>query len=99
MVLKLTKQKTQYGIDNTVAAGALYLANGIPNVIAGRIAGREWLSLTRWWSASDDDIAYCDRVVKKYIEKRGHRRPEDRLRAAVIGALVIMPLSCRECCV
>lgn len=37
----LMGQKTQYGVNNTVVAGALYLANGGSNVIAGRIAGRE----------------------------------------------------------
>ena len=29
-------------MDNVVVAGALYLANGGGNLIAGRLAGREW---------------------------------------------------------
>lgn len=37
---------------------------------------------------------YADRVVRKWIEKRGYRRPEDRLRAALFGAGVIGPVSC-----
>jgi hypothetical protein len=34
--------------------------------------------------------------VRKYIAKRGHRRPEDRLRAAVIASGIVTPLSARE---
>ncbi|WVQ86011.1 hypothetical protein IAT38_008179 [Cryptococcus sp. DSM 104549] len=37
---------------------------------------------------------YADRVTKKAMEKRGYRRPEDRLRAAIWGMAVIMPVSC-----
>ncbi|WRT70535.1 uncharacterized protein IL334_007533 [Kwoniella shivajii] len=37
---------------------------------------------------------WADSTVKKYMEKRGYRRPEDRLKAAFLGLMVIMPLSC-----
>ncbi|WVF68151.1 hypothetical protein IAT40_002914 [Kwoniella sp. CBS 6097] len=35
----------------------------------------------------------ADKTVKKYIEKRGYRRPEDRLRCAFFGLGVLMPIS------
>ena len=41
-------------------------------------------------------VALADRTVRRYIAKRGYRRPEDRLRAALLGSGVIMPLSCCE---
>ncbi|BEJ01175.1 hypothetical protein CcaverHIS631_0510320 [Cutaneotrichosporon cavernicola] len=37
---------------------------------------------------------YADSIVRKWIEKRGYRKPEDRLRAALIGTTLILPLSC-----
>lgn len=37
---------------------------------------------------------YADRIVKKFIRKRGYRRPEDRLHAALWGTGVITPVSC-----
>lgn len=37
--------------------------------------------------------AYADRIVKKYMEKRGYRRPEDRLKASFWGTLILMPIS------
>lgn len=36
---------------------------------------------------------YADGIVRKWIEKRGYRKPEDRLRAALIGTAIILPLS------
>nr|XP_019051257.1 dityrosine transporter [Kwoniella bestiolae CBS 10118]OCF30187.1 dityrosine transporter [Kwoniella bestiolae CBS 10118] len=36
---------------------------------------------------------WADKTVIKYIAKRGYRRPEDRLRSALLGIGVIMPLS------
>lgn len=35
----------------------------------------------------------ADATVRKYIKKRGYRRPEDRLRAAFWSLALIMPLS------
>ncbi|OCF33611.1 dityrosine transporter [Kwoniella heveanensis BCC8398] len=35
----------------------------------------------------------ADKTVKRYIEKRGYRRPEDRLRCAFFGLGVLMPVS------
>ncbi|WVR08471.1 hypothetical protein IAU60_005526 [Kwoniella sp. DSM 27419] len=35
----------------------------------------------------------ADKTVKKWIEKRGYRRPEDRLRAAYFGMGILMPAS------
>ncbi|WVQ95702.1 hypothetical protein IAU59_002801 [Kwoniella sp. CBS 9459] len=35
----------------------------------------------------------ADKTVKRYIEKRGYRRPEDRLRCAFFGLGVLMPIS------
>ncbi|GMK54479.1 hypothetical protein CspeluHIS016_0110650 [Cutaneotrichosporon spelunceum] len=37
---------------------------------------------------------YADGIVRKWIEKRGYRKPEDRLRAALVGTALILPLSC-----
>ncbi|CAK9786620.1 MFS general substrate transporter [Cutaneotrichosporon oleaginosum] len=37
---------------------------------------------------------YADRIVRSWIEKRGYRKPEDRLRAALIGTALVLPLSC-----
>ncbi|ORY35815.1 major facilitator superfamily domain-containing protein [Naematelia encephala] len=37
---------------------------------------------------------WADFMVKKYIKKRGYRRPEDRLRASLVGCGIIMPVSC-----
>jgi hypothetical protein len=34
---------------------------------------------------------YADRTVKRWIEKRGYRRPEDRLYSTLIGGGVIIP--------
>ena len=61
-------------------------------MIAGRVAGRE--SRVFRSAMMLRTTAYCDHVVRKYIAKRGYRRPEDRLRAAVIASGVVMPLSC-----
>ncbi|XAO22220.1 hypothetical protein I312_100988 [Cryptococcus bacillisporus CA1280] len=36
---------------------------------------------------------YADRIVKKCMEKRGYRRPEDRLKASFWGTLILMPIS------
>ncbi|EAL22919.1 hypothetical protein CNBA6880 [Cryptococcus deneoformans B-3501A] len=36
---------------------------------------------------------YADRIVKKYMGKRGYRRPEDRLKASFWGTLILMPIS------
>ncbi|WWD08489.1 hypothetical protein V865_006601 [Kwoniella europaea PYCC6329] len=36
---------------------------------------------------------WADAIVVKYIAKRGYRRPEDRLKSALFGIGVIMPLS------
>jgi MFS family permease len=35
-----------------------------------------------------------DGIVRKWIEKRGYRKPEDRLRAALVTTAAILPLSC-----
>lgn len=70
-------------------AGCLYLANGGGNIIGARIIGREF-------SLSAADVAMADATVRRYMVKRGHRRPEDRLRAAVLGIAFVMPLSCGE---
>ena len=34
---------------------------------------------------------HADKVVRQWVEKRGYRRPEDRLRAALLGGLLVMP--------
>lgn len=39
---------------------------------------------------------YADYTVRKWMEKRGYRRPEDRLRASLIGAGIVQPLSGRK---
>lgn len=39
-------------------------------------------------------VAYADKTMKRYIARRGYRRPEDRLRAAVLGLGVLLPCSC-----
>ncbi|TXT11164.1 hypothetical protein VHUM_01915 [Vanrija humicola] len=36
---------------------------------------------------------YADYTVRKWMEKRGYRRPEDRLRASLVGAGIVQPLS------
>jgi MFS family permease len=36
----------------------------------------------------------ADATVRRFIKKRGYRRPEDRLRAAVLGLGLIMPSTC-----
>lgn len=86
-------QKDKYGVHNVAVAGALYIANGGGNIIGGRLAGRRLEDILTARPA--DNIAYCDYVVRRYIDKRGFRRPEDRLRAAVLASGVLMPLSCR----
>lgn len=66
--------------------------NGAGNVISSKIAGRKCLSPNHL-----QDIygfaAYADRIVKKCMEKRGYRRPEDRLKASFWGTLILMPIS------
>lgn len=36
---------------------------------------------------------FADKTVKRYIEKRGYRRPEDRLRAAMWGTAIVAPVT------
>ncbi|CDZ98104.1 Synaptic vesicle transporter SVOP and related transporters (major facilitator superfamily) [Phaffia rhodozyma] len=36
---------------------------------------------------------YADKVVRKYIDKRGYRRPEDRLYSTLLGGGIILPVS------
>ena len=36
---------------------------------------------------------HADWTVRKWLEKRGFRRPEDRLYSTLIGALFVMPSS------
>lgn len=38
----------------------------------------------------------ADATVRRYIQRRGHRRPEDRLRASIFGLGILLPVSCRE---
>jgi hypothetical protein len=35
----------------------------------------------------------ADATVKRFIRKRGYRRPEDRLKGAILGVGLILPLS------
>lgn len=37
--------------------------------------------------------AMADATVKRFIRKRGYRRPEDRLKGAILGVGLILPLS------
>lgn len=39
---------------------------------------------------------WCDAVVKRYLKKRGYRRPEDRLKASLLGLGFLMPASSCE---
>ena len=36
---------------------------------------------------------HADHTVRKWLDKRGFRRPEDRLYATLLGALFVMPAS------
>lgn len=81
-------QGDQYGISNIMIIGTIFLASGAGNIVGSRIAGRK--SHERPLLI----IAMADATVRRYIAKRGYRRPEDRLRAAVLGLGCIMPISC-----
>ncbi|KAG2108054.1 major facilitator superfamily domain-containing protein [Suillus discolor] len=66
----------RYGITNEAIIGAFFLPNGLGSFVGALIAGR-----------------LSDTVVKRWREKRrGAWCPEDRLRAAWIGGLIV-PLS------
>ncbi|KAF9261792.1 MFS general substrate transporter [Marasmius fiardii PR-910] len=66
-----------YGIVNQAAVGLLYAPMGLGNFVGAPFAG--WLS---------------DQVLKRILKKRGSVWcPEDRLRPALLGAAVIVPLS------
>ncbi|KAG2108051.1 major facilitator superfamily domain-containing protein [Suillus discolor] len=67
----------RYGITNEAIIGAFFLPNGLGSFTGTLIAGR-----------------LSDTVVRRWREKRkGMWCPEDRLRAAWIGGLFIVPLS------
>jgi len=67
----------RYNIQNEVVIGALLLPGGLGSALGAPIAGR-----------------ISDQVVVRWRERRnGHWVPEDRLRAALPGALLLLPLS------
>ncbi|KAF9460888.1 major facilitator superfamily domain-containing protein [Collybia nuda] len=67
----------RYNITNEALIGACFLPCGIGNMIGAPLAGR-----------------LSDRVIVKWRQKRGGEwYPEDRLRAAMSGAMFLVPLS------
>ncbi|KAF8812965.1 MFS general substrate transporter, partial [Phlegmacium glaucopus] len=67
----------RYNIKNEALIGACFLPAGVGNMIGAPLAGR-----------------LSDRIVVYYRKKRGGEwYPEDRLRATLPGALILVPLS------
>lgn len=67
----------RFNITNALILGTFFLVPGAGNIVGSKLAGP--------WS---------DRTVKRWIEKRdGQRIPEDRLRCALLGSGVILPIS------
>lgn len=67
----------RFGITNALVLGTFYLVQGAGNILGSKLIGP--------WS---------DRTVNKWIEKRdGERIPEDRLRCALTGSGLILPVS------
>ncbi|KAG5735451.1 hypothetical protein E4T56_gene12846 [Termitomyces sp. T112] len=67
----------RYHITSTAIIGACFLPSGLGNMIGAPLAGR-----------------LSDRVVVAWRARRGGKwYPEDRLRAAIYGALIFIPLS------
>ncbi|KZO96853.1 MFS general substrate transporter, partial [Calocera viscosa TUFC12733] len=67
----------RYSITSVAILGLLYLAPGVGNLIGSRVAGVQ-----------------SDRAVKHSLKVRnGVFRPEDRLRATLFGAGVVLPVS------
>ncbi|KAJ3486280.1 hypothetical protein NLI96_g4353 [Meripilus lineatus] len=67
----------KFGIANEALLGALFIPNGIGNLLGAYISGR----------LSDKE------VIKRRKARGGEWCPEDRLRVALVGALVYAPLS------
>lgn len=88
--------KERYNITNVAVSGCLYLSTGIGTLIGSRIAGREchYPLLLPFTVPLTFSPAQADRTVRKYITKRGYRRPEDRLHASLFGAGFLSPVSC-----
>jgi len=67
----------RYNITNEALIGACFLPAGLGNIIGAPLAGR-----------------LSDRIVVHYRKKRGGEwYPEDRLRATLPGALILVPFS------
>ncbi|EGO22023.1 hypothetical protein SERLADRAFT_475141 [Serpula lacrymans var. lacrymans S7.9] len=67
----------RYHIENQALIGACFLSCGLGNLIGAPLAGR-----------------LSDKIIKVWkIRRKGEWVPEDRLRAAWVGALYLVPLS------
>jgi hypothetical protein len=86
----------RYNITNEVVIGALLLPGGLGGA-------REFITLLiscSWWAMAHTLIVgapiagrISDRVIVRWREKRnGCLVPEDRLRAALPGALIFLPI-------
>jgi hypothetical protein len=96
--LKKSQQGARYNIQNEVVIGALLLPGGLGSA---RESTHYPFHLLGYWRTTHVLIVgapiagrMSDRVVVRWREKRnGCLVPEDRLRAALPGALILLPLS------
>ena len=84
----------RFGLTSPLQGGLFYIAPG-GGYLIGTFFGGRWVrpsSLPHFTPTNHNPPIQADHVVKRYIKKRGHRIPEDRLNSCLPALGFVIPV-------